>query len=71
MAAGEKFASEETASRLLNIYHGQISEGFTIVASVGLSHLSKLNPVIFPQIFESITAHKFLSTFFEGHPRTQ
>jgi len=41
------------------------------VASVGLSHLSKLNPTVFPVIFEAVTPKKFLATFFEGHPRTQ
>lgn len=71
ISAGESFATPEAASSLLNIYLNSDSEGFRIVASVGLSHLSKLNPSLFPVIFETITPKAFFNTFKEGHARTQ
>jgi len=71
IAAGERFATSEAASALLKIYMNSESEGFRIVASVGLSHLSKLNPSLFPVIFETITPKAFFNVFKEGHARTQ
>jgi serine/threonine-protein kinase ULK4 len=71
ISAGERFATPEAASSLLNIYLNSESEGFRIVASVGLSHLSKLNPSLFPVIFETITPKAFFGVFKEGHARTQ
>ena len=71
ISAGERFATPEAASSLLNIYINSDSEGFRIVASVALSHLSKLNPSLFPVIFETITPKLFFATFKEGHARTQ
>ena len=71
IAAGEKFAQKEVVELLLTIYHQEINEAFGVVSSVALSHLSKLNPNLFPVIFESVTPTKFLGTFFEGHARTQ
>jgi hypothetical protein len=58
--AGEKFATSECALLLLQIYHAKLSEGFTVVSSVALSHLSKLSPQLFPVVFDSITPTKFL-----------
>lgn len=71
ITAGERFATPEAASSLLKIYMKSESEGFRIVASVGLSHLSKLNPSLFPVIFETITPEAFFGVFKEGHARTQ
>lgn len=71
ISAGERFATPEAASSLLNIYMNSDSEGFRIVASVALSHLSKLNPSLFPVIFETISSKSFFAIFKEGHARTQ
>ena len=56
---------------MLNIFLKSENEGFRIVASVALSHLSKLNPSLFPVIFETITPNAFFNVFKEGHARTQ
>lgn len=58
--AGEKFATKDCALLLLAIYHAKLSEGFTVVSSVALSHLSKLSPQLFPLVFESVGPSKFL-----------
>lgn len=71
IAAGERFATPEAATSLLNIFLKSENEGFRIVASVALSHLSKLNPSLFPVIFETITPNTFFNVFKEGHARTQ
>lgn len=52
IAAGEKFATEECATYLLSIFQSNQSESFTVVSSVALSHLSKLNQNLFSFIFD-------------------
>lgn len=71
ISAGERFATPEAATSLLHIYLKSENEGFRIVASVALSHISKLNPSLFPVIFEEITPVIFFNTFKDGHARTQ
>ena len=42
-------------------------EGIKISAAIALSHICKLNPQLFPVIFETITPTRFCETLLHGN----
>jgi hypothetical protein len=42
-------------------------DGIRISAAIALSHICKLNPQLFPDIFETITPSKFCETLIENN----
>ena len=69
--AGCAFATLETATLLLSIYHSTSNEPFKISAAVSISHICKLNTTLFPTIFESLTCKQFSQAILDGPPRIQ
>jgi hypothetical protein len=83
-SAGHKFATLETINHLLAIFLTHTSqmaksnqqtpafyENLKTSAAVALSHICRLQPHLFPTIFERITPSVYCSTLIEGHPRVQ
>lgn len=55
MSAGILFATLDMATALMSIYNTTTLENLKISAAVSISHICKLNPIIFPTIFEGFT----------------
>lgn len=81
-SAGHKFATLETINHLLAIFLAQpvksnqqqapaFYENLKTSAAVALSHICRLQPHLFPTIFERITPAVYCSTLIDGHPRVQ
>jgi hypothetical protein len=83
-SAGHKFASLETINHLLAIFLTPLQknaqqqqqapafyENLKTSAAVALSHICRLQPHLFPTIFERITPSIYCSTLIEGQPRVQ
>jgi len=71
ITAGCAFATLETATLLLNIFHSTNNDPFKVSAAVSISHICKLNTTLFPTIFESLTCKQFSLAILEGPPRIQ
>ena len=69
ISAGCSFATLKVATLLLNIYHTVTHEAFKTSAAVSISHICKLNTMLFPTIFESLTSKNFSAALLEGTPR--
>jgi hypothetical protein len=67
-SAGDRFASVEAVNYLLHIFLSPagINENFRTSAAVALSHICKLQPRLFPMIFNKVTAKHFCYTLTEG-----
>lgn len=59
MSAGILFATLDIATAMLGIYNSTQIETLKTSAAVSISHICKLNPSIFPTIFESLTCVNF------------
>ena len=86
-SAGHRFAKIDTVKHVLNIYmmkfdenavetegdspYSSWYEGIRISAAIALSHICKLDPQLFPIIFETITPRKFCEILIETSPSQQ
>lgn len=81
-SAGGRFASVESANYLLQIFLGihtpggnQImafnNENLRTSAAVALSHICRLQPKLFPLVFNKVTPRLFCYTLSEGQARVQ
>lgn len=71
MSAGILFATLDYATECLGIYNSSENEGLRTSAAVSISHICKLNPIIFPTIFESMSCKQYCVILSEGAPRVQ
>lgn len=71
LGAGVLFATLDIATALLGIFNSTSSEKLRTSAAVSISHICKLNPSIFPTIFESITCVKYCSILSDSPQRIQ
>jgi serine/threonine-protein kinase ULK4 len=71
MSAGILFATLDIATELLGIYNSSTNEGLRISAAISVSHICKLNQIIFPTIFESMTCKQYCVTLCDGPARIQ
>lgn len=71
MSAGILFATLDMATALLGIYNSTQLEGLKVSAAVSVSHICKLNSMIFPTIFESITCQGYCAILNDGPQRIQ
>jgi hypothetical protein len=46
-------------------------DGIRVSAAIALSHICKLNPQLFPDIFETITPSKFCETLLENNSQSR
>lgn len=51
--------------------YAQWYEGIRISAAIALSHICKLNPKLFPVIFETITPQRFCETLMHGNGQSR
>ena len=71
MSAGILFSTLDIATALLSVYNSTSNEGLKISAAISISHICKLNTMIFPTIFESLTCQKYCTVLLEGPQRIQ
>lgn len=68
-SAGDRFASTDSINFILAIFLSpplQVNENMRTSAAVALSHICKLKPHLFAQIFNKITPKIFCYTLIEG-----
>lgn len=59
ISTGFKFATLDVATSLLSAFYTTQIEAFKISAAISISHICRINNVIFPTVFESISCKKF------------
>lgn len=70
-SAGILFSTLDIATALLSIYNSTSNNGLKISTAISISHICKINPMIFPTIFESLTCQKYCKVLLEGPQRVQ